>query len=69
MTAEKTDSDKDYVLLPSGRFAHTKSYLESVLQNAGFENLRLTETFLREENGVAVGGFVVMAEKTVEKSN
>ena len=69
MTAEKTDSDKDYVLLPSGRFAHKRPYLESVLQNAGFENLRLKETVLREENGVAVGGFVVMAEKTVEKSN
>lgn len=69
MTAEKTDSNENYVLRPSGRFAHTQAYLETVLQNAGFGNLRLTEAVLREENGAAVGGFVVMAEKTVEKSN
>ena len=69
MTLEKAESDFGYILRPSGRFAHTRTYSETVLQQTGFEKIDLRETCLREENGVPVVGFVVTAEKSLEKSN
>lgn len=68
-TAEKLDSGADFVLRPSGRFAHFPPYVEKALARAGFENIRLSEENLRREKESNVAGILVTAEKTTEKSN
>ncbi len=68
-TAEKLDSEADFVLRPSGRFAHFPPYVEKALARAGFENIRLSEENLRREKESNVAGILVTAEKTTEKSN
>lgn len=68
-TAEKLDSGADFVLRPSGRFAHFPPYVEKALARAGFENIRLSEENLRREKESNVAGILAAAEKTTEKSN
>ena len=68
-TAEKLDSGADFVLRPSGRFAHFPPYVEKALARVGFENIRLSEENLRREKESNVAGILVTAEKTTEKSN
>ena len=63
ITTEKTDSDRDYVLQPSGRYAHSVSYLEAVFKENGFEKKTLNFAVLREESGAGINGMVLVAEK------
>ena len=69
LTVEKSDLDKDYVLRPSGRFAHSAEYLDKTLCLTGFEKKRMSFSVLREENGIKVDGIIVFAQKTNEKAN
>ncbi|MBR1777085.1 MAG: tetratricopeptide repeat protein [Alphaproteobacteria bacterium] len=69
MTVENLDSEQEYVLRPSGRFAHSKAYVEAVLERNGFEKKTLNQAVLREENGSGILGTVLTAEKNAEISN
>ncbi|MBO4644069.1 MAG: tetratricopeptide repeat protein [Alphaproteobacteria bacterium] len=69
LTVEKLSSDQEYALRSSGRFAHSESYLETVLRSAGFGEKSMTPAVLREENGRPVEGIVVVAEKNGEMIN
>lgn len=69
LTVEKSDLEQDYVLRPSGRFAHSEGYLEKMLSLTGFEKKRMTFSVLREENGKEVEGIIVFAQKTNENAN
>ena len=69
LTAEKLNSDQDYVLQPSGRFAHSEAYLKTVLRTVGFERVLLTTVVLRKENDLSVDGIMVTAKKMTENLN
>lgn len=68
-TAEKLSGGQDFVLQPSGRFAHSRQYVENMLARTGFEKIRLSEENLRREKELNVAGILAAAEKTAEKSN
>ena len=51
-----------YRLNPSGRYSHSEAYIRSVLQNAGFQVVSLTNDSLRTETGKPVEGLVVAAQ-------
>lgn len=69
LTLEESNLERDYVLRPSGRFAHSRAFAKEVLRAAGLEIRKLTPSVLRKENGSPVDGMVIIAEKTIEKSN
>jgi predicted TPR repeat methyltransferase len=56
-----------YALLPSYRFVHQRSYVQSLLKMAGFQNVVLEDVVLRHEPQGPVHGFLVIAQKP-EKS-
>ncbi len=68
-TTEKLDSEKNFVLQPSGRFAHLPRYVEKTLELSGFEKICLSEENLRREKELNVAGILAVAEKNAEKSN
>jgi len=51
--------DADYRILPSGRFAHHRTYLESAAIHAGLEVLDLADRQLRHQQGAPVPGYLV----------
>jgi predicted TPR repeat methyltransferase len=53
----------DYRLQRHGRYAHSKAYLEAMLQQAGFAILKLDQAVLRSEGGEPVTGWLVLAQK------
>ena len=56
-----------FSLLPSYRFAHQRSYVQSLVDKAGFQNVTLEDVVLRREPQGPVHGFLVIAQKP-EKS-
>lgn len=63
-TLEAMDEDADRVeLTPSGRYRHTRRYVERVLAAAGFGDVRIVADALRREAGQAVAGWVVLARR------
>lgn len=60
-TVEKATSDEapsGHLLRYHGRYAHTRTYVEQQLENAGLEPTYLAEEVLRSERGQPVDGFV-----------
>ncbi|WP_460877520.1 tetratricopeptide repeat protein [Rhodanobacter koreensis] len=51
-------------LTSSGRYRHSRGYVERMLQSAGFEDVRITADTLRKEFGQWVDGWVVLARRT-----
>ncbi|GGY16204.1 hypothetical protein GCM10008098_04280 [Rhodanobacter panaciterrae] len=63
-TMEALDGDEDrFELSSSGRFRHTRSHVERVLNSVGFGSVTITEAVLRKEVGKPVIGWVVLARK------
>jgi predicted TPR repeat methyltransferase len=61
-TLEALDEDLVRVeLTPSGRYRHTRRYIERVLAVAGFDRARIAPDVLRRESGEPVAGWVVLA--------
>jgi predicted TPR repeat methyltransferase len=61
-TLEALEGDEDRAeLSPSGRYRHTRRYVERVLQKIGFEDVRMSSDTLRKEGGQWVEGWVVLA--------
>ena len=52
-----------HLLTPDGRYAHTRSYVQGVLEAAGFAVLSVASAVLRKEGGQPVAGHVVVARK------
>lgn len=61
--SENDIDDSDYYLHPSGRFLHHQKYIEKLLQNSGFEIIKISKEMLRQEGGKDVKGYVVNAIK------
>jgi len=55
------DEGGTFVLRHHGRYAHSRSYLRQVLENAGFAIDRIVEERLRMEGGKPVQGYLVAA--------
>jgi predicted TPR repeat methyltransferase len=56
-------SERDFELLPTGRYAHRKPYLARLAQEAGFTELYCRLEGLREEKGASVQGYVCVLER------
>ncbi|MFK2853235.1 tetratricopeptide repeat protein [Dyella humi] len=62
---ETAEGDDDRVdLSPSGRYQHTRRYVERVLAAAGFADVRMGVDTLRKEGGQPVAGWVVLARRS-----
>lgn len=55
-STENLQSEKDYALQASGRFAHLPQHIKESLEKAGYKDIKHQETTLRTENGQAVQG-------------
>ncbi|WP_162251461.1 tetratricopeptide repeat protein [Massilia sp. Root418] len=53
----------DYGLRPTGRYAHSRSYLEALAQAHGFEVRSMTEQVLRKDDGRDIAGLVAVLAK------
>ena len=62
LSIEALDEDKNYQIMPSGRYKHNPNYVEKLLRDNGFECITKEETILRYENGEPVKGFIFMGE-------
>jgi predicted TPR repeat methyltransferase len=61
---EAAEGDDDRVeLSPSGRYRHTRRYVERVLASAGFVDACIEVDTLRKENGQPVMGWIVLAKR------
>ena len=61
-TVEKT-YEPTFILQPSIRYAHSKNYLESLIQRTGFELLRLDNLQLRKQKNAWIEGYLVLTRK------
>ncbi|HEY0198078.1 MAG TPA: tetratricopeptide repeat protein [Rhodanobacter sp.] len=62
LEALQDDSDRSE-LSSSGRYRHSRRYVERVLQARGFGNVRIAADTLRREAGQWVAGWVVLAQR------
>jgi predicted TPR repeat methyltransferase len=64
-TVEAFDVDgaSPYVLQTNGRYAHRRSYLEAALDQAGAKPLAVDGAVLRQEAGLPVQGWIVVAAR------
>jgi predicted TPR repeat methyltransferase len=64
-TVEAAEGEDDRVdLSPSGRYQHTRRYVERVLAATGFSQTRIGTDTLRKEGGQPVIGWVVLAQRS-----
>ena len=61
---ERTSDETGLKLLKSGRFGHSKRYIETVAKENGFDVLRWKDCVLRQQGGADVKGAVVVLVKT-----
>ena len=57
------DGMEPYRLNPHGRYSHHRSYVESALQEAGFDEIGLADVVLRQELAMPVAGSLVSARR------
>jgi len=57
------DDGASHRLLPHGRYAHARPYLQAVLDDAGFVRQRIVADVLRSEGGLPVHGWLVSASR------
>lgn len=61
--SENTENNKDFYMVPSGRFVHNINYIEKLLKSSGLKTLSATKCVLRNEAENPVYGYVVVAQK------
>lgn len=54
--------DEDYYISVSGRYKHKKAYIQRLLNELGFSDIKMHELAIRQENGKDVQGLLVVAE-------
>lgn len=60
---QNNETNDDYFLHPSGRFAHAQNYLKKTLEKCGFRNIVFEDSLLRLEGEKEVRGWIVSAWK------
>ncbi|WP_165840060.1 tetratricopeptide repeat protein [Motiliproteus coralliicola] len=68
-STELTDSSvsNDYLLSPSGRYQHSRAYIERLCSAPQWKPLRLVEINLRQEAGKQTPGLLVVVEKSLKR--
>ena len=61
--SENSENDSDWFLHISGRFLHSRKYIENLLLKTGFELEKISREKLRNEGDSEVWGYVVSARK------
>jgi predicted TPR repeat methyltransferase len=62
-SVEKHDGGEDFILKDSRRFAHSRSYVEQLLNQLGMDIAELREEVLRKDGRNRVIGLIVIARK------
>jgi predicted TPR repeat methyltransferase len=63
-TVEALDEGQDgYRIQHHGRYAHSRTYLEAVLDKAGLRIAEIESVLLRNEGGVPVAGWLTVAQR------
>ena len=57
------ENDNDYFLHASGRFLHSRKYIEDSLKRQGFFVEKINRFRLRNEGDKKVFGWIIMAQK------
>lgn len=57
------DDMKNFKLYPSGRYAHSQTYIQTCLDRHGLKQLAFDSTVIRKQSGKPVKGFLVVAQK------
>ena len=63
LTVEKSKKEQPFVLLPTGRYAHSENFLRDALATAGYDVSFWKEAPLRREGDADVAGFIVKGRK------
>jgi predicted TPR repeat methyltransferase len=63
-TVEALDEGQDgYRIQHHGRYAHSRTYLEAVLDEVGLRIAEIESVFLRNEGGAPVAGWLAVAQR------
>jgi predicted TPR repeat methyltransferase len=57
------DSSKEYQLFLSGRYAHSRAYIQDCLRRHGLQMIEETRSDIRKESGKQVKGLLIVAKK------
>jgi predicted TPR repeat methyltransferase len=57
------DETKNFLLNPTGRYAHSRGYVRSAIDTAGLDMHSISSAILRKEHGMPVSGQIVVARK------
>ena len=60
---EAEEEDDDFVLRPTGRYAHSIGYIRRLAEVSGLREVRLEESVLRMDKGQPIDGYIVVMEK------
>jgi predicted TPR repeat methyltransferase len=60
------ETEADWLLRPTQRYAHKQSHIEALCKSAGFAEVTVQDTTLRYEGDQPVNGFLVTARKAAE---
>jgi predicted TPR repeat methyltransferase len=61
---EAEEGCDDFVLRPTGRYAHSIDYARTLADDTGLQEMRLEKTVLRKDKGQPIEGYVVVLQKT-----
>ena len=67
--ADPKDAVGGFRLESHGRYAHTGSYVRTVLEQSGLDVAKITETFLRMEGNTPVNGWLVIGRAAVSQTS
>jgi predicted TPR repeat methyltransferase len=59
------DNHMGYRLFPSGRYAHSPTYIQDCLRRHGFQSIAETKADIRKQSGDQVKGLLIVAKKEV----
>jgi predicted TPR repeat methyltransferase len=59
------DNSMEYRLFPSGRYAHSQTYIQDCLRRHGLQLLEETKADIRKQSGNQVKGLLIVAKKEV----
>jgi predicted TPR repeat methyltransferase len=60
------DHSTGYRLFPSGRYAHSLTYIENCLKHHGLEPVEETQSVIRKQSGDEVKGLLIVAKKKLK---
>jgi predicted TPR repeat methyltransferase len=63
---EVEEQGDDFVLRPTGRYAHSIGYIRRLAEAAGLREVRLDESVLRMDKGQPIDGYIVVLGKPEE---